>query len=71
MLKLSLHTTTAVKQLFGGVLFEEIHRKISQLEFFLIKFQAICSFITKENPGQVFSCKSCEIFKNIYFEELQ
>ena len=24
----------------------------------------------KENPPQVFSCKYCEFFKNIYFEEL-
>ena len=35
-----------------------------------MKLQAACSFITKETPVQVFTCKFGEIFKNNYFEEL-
>ena len=31
---------------------------------FLIKLQAACSFIKIEFPTQVFSCKSCEIFRD-------
>ena len=27
------------------------------------------SFLLKETPKQIFSCKYCEIFKNTYFEE--
>ena len=35
---------------------------------FLTKWQAsACIFIKKETLAQVFSCKFCEIFKNIFF----
>ena len=50
-----------------------MHRKTPVLESFKKKkqLQAACSFITKGTAAQVFSCKSCEFFKNIYFEELE
>ena len=41
---------------------ENTYAKVS----FLIKLQA-CNFIKKETLLQVFSCESCEIFKNTYF----
>ena len=36
---------------------------------FLIKRPQPCNFIKKETLSQVFSCKFCETFKSIYFEE--
>ena len=42
--------------------FRNIHRKTPVLESLFNK-------ALKETPTQVFSCKLCDIFKNIYFEE--
>ena len=37
---------------------------------FLMKLQSeVYSFIQKETLAQVFSCKFCEIFKNIFFKK--
>ena len=65
--------------MFGCVLYKKVFLEILQNSqentragiSFLIKLQAACSFTTKETPAQVFSSKSCEIFKNNYFEELE
>ena len=32
-------------------------------------YVAAASFYLKETPALVFSCETCEIFKNTYFEE--
>ena len=37
---------------------------------FLIKLQALGSFIKKDTLPQVFSCEFCEICKNSFFTEL-
>ena len=41
---------------------------LSCWSLFLIKFQALSS-ATQVTPTQVFCCETCEIFKNVYFEE--
>ena len=43
------------------------HKRCSVEEDVLKSFP--CNFIKKKTPTQVFSCETCQYFKNIYFQE--
>ena len=50
--------------------FCKLHKTTPALDTFLVKLQAFTlRAFKKETPAQVLSCKVCETFKNIYFEE--
>ena len=60
----------SVKKLLLEIL-QNLQENTSTGVSFLKKLQATCSFITTKTTAQVLSCRSCEIFKNCYFEELE
>ena len=45
--------------------FRSIYRKITVLESLINKVATLL----KETPGEIFSCESCDIFRNIFFTE--
>ena len=50
--------------------FCKLHKTTPALDTFLVKLQAFTlRAFKKETPAQVLSCKVCETFKNICFEE--
>ena len=59
----------SVQKVFLEILQNSLENTCARI--FFNKVKAACSFITKETPAQVFSCKSCEVFKNTYLEELK
>ena len=50
--------------------FSQMFFKIGTLaNFTIFTGKYVWCIYQKENPNQVFSCKYCKTFKNIYFEE--